>query len=99
MKTGDGVDDEGMDVPDRLGSDEWCRQVVSGRDRWKCSVQHSSDGVPQGRADFQGGHCLAAGQSGEKMSEQFVEGFKLQGAWNEWDVDRCGAWQHGCTLC
>ena len=103
MKTGDRVDDECMDVPDRLGCDEGCRQlevdVVDGRDRWKCTVQQSSDCGPLGRADFPGGHCLFAGQSTEKVGEQFVEGFKLQGVWNDRDVDGNGAWQHGCTLC
>ena len=103
MKTGDRVDDEGMDVPYRLGCDEGCRQleveVVDGRDRRKCTVQQSSDCVPLGRADFQGKHCLFAGQSTEKVSKQFVEGFQPQGFWNDWYVDRSGAWQHGCTLC
>ena len=70
---GQGVDEEGVDVADRLGSYSWGRLVVRGSDRRECRGYDLPDRCPFARADVEQAHGMAFGQGREKVGEQHIE--------------------------
>ena len=72
---GQGVDEEGVDVTDRLGSYRWGGLVVRGLDRRECRGYDHLDRCPLDRADsdVEHVHGMALGQGREKVGEQHVE--------------------------
>jgi len=68
---GQGVDEEGVDVADRLGSYNWGRLIFHGLDCRECRVDDRPDRRP--RADVEQAHGMAFGQGREKVGEQHVE--------------------------
>ncbi len=62
---GDGVDDEGVDIADRLGRNHWRGLVVRGLDRRKSTVEEGRDGKVLARVDIKSQHELASGQHRE----------------------------------
>ena len=70
---GQGVDEEGVDVADRLGSYRWGSPVVCGPDCRECRGYYLPDRCPFARADVEQAHGMAFGQGREKVGEQHVE--------------------------
>ncbi len=57
---GDSVDDEGVDIADRLERNHWRGLVVCGLDRRKSTVEEGSDGKVLARVDIKSRHGLAS---------------------------------------
>ncbi len=84
---GDVVDDEGVDIAYRPGSNHWRGLVVCGLDRRKSTVEEAIDGEVLAWVDFKSLHGLAPGQGREKVGEEHVEVDKFYLVGDEWGVD------------
>ncbi len=62
----DGVDNDGVDLPDRPEGNEWSRLVLRRLDGRKVTVQQGLDGEPLGRVDLIHLHDLTVGKKRKK---------------------------------
>ena len=62
---GDCVDDQGVDIADRLGRNHWRGLVVCGLDRRKSTVEEGRDGKVLALVDIKSQHGLASRQHRE----------------------------------
>ncbi len=87
----EGVDNEGLDVPDRPGSNEWRRLVVGRLNGEKGTFKEGLDSEELGRIELIHLHFLAASKNRKKVGEQDVEEFKLLCLGNDRNFDGHGA--------
>ena len=84
---GNCVDDEGVDIAGRLGSNHWRGLVVCRCDHRKRTIDEGRDCEVLAWVDFKGRHGLAPGQDREKVGEEHVEVDKFHRVGDEWGVD------------
>ncbi len=87
MIVGDSLDDEGVNIAGRLGSNHWCGLVVCRFDRRKRTIDEGRDGEVLAWVDFKGQHGLAPGQDREKVGEEHVEVDQFHRVGNEWGIN------------
>ncbi len=88
---GDSVDDEGVDIAGRLGSNHWRGFVVCRFDRRKRIIDEGRDSEVLAWVDFKGRHGLAPGQDREKVGEEHVE--VHLSAMKMYQCMHCDGWQ------
>ena len=84
---GEGIEDEGVDVADSLGTYCRCRLVVRGLDRRKVVGHNVLHSVVLAGVDLQQAHGLALRQYSEKVGKQHVEADWFNFGADFWGVD------------